>query len=323
MKYTQTMRLLLLVIISLTAYTHSSGQIKPPTGMGNACKFTTGTRAGQTQDYSQLGVLPLGSPCQDGQGSTGTVVALEGSGISGPSPGGPPQGMGNACKFNSGPRAGQTQDYSQLQPLPLGSPCQDGQSPLSTGVVVALGSPTPSTGGPPQGMGNACKFTAGPRAGQTQDYSRLGFLPLGSPCTDGQFPASTGVVVALVGGEASGPSPGGPPQGMGNACKFNAGPRAGQTQDYSQFQPLPLGSPCQDGQSPLSTGTVVALNPVPSVKDGNQTEASAGTSPSSSGKSRSCMLVTGPKAGSKESFPFALTVGMPCLTQSGVGIIVK
>jgi hypothetical protein len=182
----------------------------------------------------------------------------------------PPAGMGNACKFTSGPRAGQTQDYSQLPPLPLGSSCQDGQSPVSTGTVVALGgSAAPSGGGPPAGMGNACKFTSGPRAGQTQDYSQLPPLPLGSPCQDGQSPVSTGTVVTL-GGSAA-PSGGGPPAGMGNACKFTSGPRAGQTQDYSQLPPLPLGSPCQDGQSPVSTGTVVAL--------GNSTQSPAGGSP--------------------------------------------
>src|SRR5437667_29553 len=227
--------------------------------------------------------------------------------------------MGNACKFTAGPRSGQTQDYSQLPPLPLGSPCQDGQG--STGTVVALGSSAPpSGGGPPSGMGNACKFTAGPRSGQTQDYSQLPPLPLGSPCQDGQ--GSTGTVVAL--GSSAPPSGGGPQSGLGNACKFTAGPRSGQTQDYSQLPPLPLGSPCQDGQG--STGTVVALgSSAPPSSSGLQSwwQAPPQDPNASANKSRRCRILTGSKAGSVETFPFALRIGLPCMTQSGVGIIVN
>src|SRR5438876_5247504 len=93
--------------VMVVACAGSGGGSGPPAGMGNACKFNAGPRSGQTQDYSQLGFLPLGSPCTDGQGSTGTVVALGGGGGGS----GPPAGMGNACKFNAGPRSGQTQDY--------------------------------------------------------------------------------------------------------------------------------------------------------------------------------------------------------------------
>jgi hypothetical protein len=47
----------------------------------------------------------------------------------------PPAGMGNHCKFDKGPRAGQTQDYSTLKAYPLGTPCYDGRG--STGKFVA------------------------------------------------------------------------------------------------------------------------------------------------------------------------------------------
>ncbi|MGI8543526.1 MAG: nuclear transport factor 2 family protein, partial [Aridibacter sp.] len=47
----------------------------PPAGMGNHCKFDKGPRAGQTQDYSTLKAYPLGTPCYDGRGSTGKLVA--------------------------------------------------------------------------------------------------------------------------------------------------------------------------------------------------------------------------------------------------------
>lgn len=41
------------------------------------CKFTSGPRAGQTQDYSghPAGALPVGTPCQDGAGSSGAIVS--------------------------------------------------------------------------------------------------------------------------------------------------------------------------------------------------------------------------------------------------------
>ncbi len=47
----------------------------PPAGMGNQCKFDKGPRAGQTQDYSHLKPVTLGTNCGDGRGSTGKVVA--------------------------------------------------------------------------------------------------------------------------------------------------------------------------------------------------------------------------------------------------------
>jgi hypothetical protein len=185
---------------------------------------------------------------------------------------------------------------------------------LATILVTAYAHASGQQGGPPAGMGNACKFDAGPRAGQTQDYSQLGNLPLGSPCQDGQ--GSTGKVVVFGGG--TGGQQGGPPAGMGNACKFDAGPRAGQTQDYSQLGNLPLGSPCQDGQG--STGKVVvfgANTPVEQEPTASKTPAPSQT------KSRKCLVLAGSSAGSKEDFFIPLPVGTPCLTQKGVGIIVR
>ncbi len=45
------------------------------------------------------------------------------------------QKLSTLCRFNSGPRAGETQDYAPMDPLPVGSRCQDGRG--STGSVVA------------------------------------------------------------------------------------------------------------------------------------------------------------------------------------------
>lgn len=39
------------------------------------CRFTSGPRAGQDQDYAPMAPIPVGSNCQDGRGSVGSVVA--------------------------------------------------------------------------------------------------------------------------------------------------------------------------------------------------------------------------------------------------------
>jgi hypothetical protein len=46
-----------------------------------------------------------------------------------------------------------------------------------------------------------------------------------------------------------------PPQ-KSTLCVFDAGPRAGERQDYAPMAPLPVGTPCHDGRG--STGKVVA-----------------------------------------------------------------
>lgn len=47
--------------------------------------------------------------------------------------------------------------------------------------------------------------------------------------------------------------------GKSTLCRFDRGPRIGQTQDYAPMAPLPIGSGCQDGAG--STGWVVAPEP--------------------------------------------------------------
>ena len=109
----------------------------PQGGMSTLCRFTNGPRAGQVQDYAPMAPLPVGTPCHDGQGSTGVVVGAGGGMPQGGMPqGGIPQGgVSTLCRFTNGPRAGQVQDYAPMAPLPVGTPCHDGQG--STGVVVS------------------------------------------------------------------------------------------------------------------------------------------------------------------------------------------
>jgi len=157
------------------------------------------------------------------------------------------------CKFDSGPKAGEIQEQP---PLPVGAACQD--SAGSTGKVVPGGIPKTRKAGSTPGApvhskqtGVICKFESGPKAGQTQEQPPL---PLGSPCQDNE--GSTGKVVP--GGPPSNPAPSAPSKVTGTVCKFEMGPKAGQTQIQP---PLPLGSPCQDNEG--STGKVVPGNTLP------------------------------------------------------------
>src|SRR5262249_20636164 len=61
--------------------------------MSTFCYFTSGLRAGQTQNYAPLPPLPVGSSCQDGRGSFGTIVPPSQPSVIGP-PSGPGLGGG-------------------------------------------------------------------------------------------------------------------------------------------------------------------------------------------------------------------------------------
>ena len=94
------------------------------------------------------------------------------------------QQLTHTCKFDKGPRAGQTLAYPAAQPIPVGAPCRDGVA--STGVAVP-DDPNPQ-------LTHSCKFDQGPRAGQIQAYPNARPAPVGAPCADGV--ASTGVAIA-------------------------------------------------------------------------------------------------------------------------------
>ena len=100
------------------------------TQLSTICEFTNGPRAGTSHDYAPMQPIPVGSPCHDGQGSTGRVVPAGSSGKSAT------EGtqLSTICEFTNGPRAGTGHDYAPMQPIPVGSPCHDGQG--STGIVV-------------------------------------------------------------------------------------------------------------------------------------------------------------------------------------------
>ena len=125
-----------------------------------------------------------------------------------------PNASTQTCKFDSGPRAGQTVNYARAPgaaSVPIGSRCADMQG--SSGSAVAQdtaraqsqgryyfggGAPNAwgSSGKLKQGYTQTCSFKSGPATGTSKDFSgTLGALPvsIGAPCSDG---ANSGVGVA-------------------------------------------------------------------------------------------------------------------------------
>ncbi len=49
--------------------------VQPVAATSTLCRFTSGPRAGQVQDYAPMAPIPVGSPCQDARGSYGVVVS--------------------------------------------------------------------------------------------------------------------------------------------------------------------------------------------------------------------------------------------------------
>jgi hypothetical protein len=174
-------------------------------------------------------------------------------------------GMSTLCKFTSGPRAGQVHDYAPMAPIPVGSPCQDGVQ--STGVVIAHdadsgGSNSGHSHASSNGMTLTCKFTQGPLAGQTRDYSGVPGArpaPIGSPCTDGRTSNGIAVSPSDASDNASDEPESSPDNSDGSSvstiCQFTYGPKKGGWHDYAPMHPKPVGSSCQDGGP--SAGTVV------------------------------------------------------------------
>lgn len=110
------------------------------------CRFTTGARAGQIEDFSKFAnVSPalVGAACQDGAGSAGIAVA---NGPDFPPPQRPAidangvfvlaSGLTWTCKFDKGPRVGTSQQFRPpYMPFHIGADCADGAG--SSGVAIA------------------------------------------------------------------------------------------------------------------------------------------------------------------------------------------
>jgi hypothetical protein len=154
--------ILVIGIVSVAGAQGQAARGTQPPGTTSICRFTSGPRAGQTQDLSAMpGATPIriGASCSDGALSTGTAIAPSGRNAEEPqaAPTATVPTTGTAekpwstatatadaaravstiCQFLSGPKAHGWHDYAPLSPAALGSSCQDGIG--SVGIVVAAG----------------------------------------------------------------------------------------------------------------------------------------------------------------------------------------
>jgi hypothetical protein len=156
--------------------------------MTNTCKFTRGPRTGETQRYPQHDPIAVGSPCHDGRGSSGVAISEKDRDNDDETE------LTNTCKFTRGPRKGERQRYPDHDPIPVGSPCHDGRE--NSGIAVSEKEEDDSGDDDSESteMTNTCRFTRGPRKGETQRYPHLDAIPVGSPCHDGR--GSGGVAIS-------------------------------------------------------------------------------------------------------------------------------
>lgn len=124
----------------------------------STCRFTSGSRAGSTVDFSAtpgVAAVPVGSSCGDMTGSNGVAVTARTGRAPGmgrfyrtpeapvglnPS-GQPARGYTLTCRFTSGPNAGSTHDFSGslgATPIRIGSRCSDGSN-KGVGIAPAAG----------------------------------------------------------------------------------------------------------------------------------------------------------------------------------------
>jgi hypothetical protein len=147
---------------SVAAAQDQAARVTQPPVTTSICRFTSGPRAGQTQDLSAMpGATPIriGASCSDGALSTGTAIAPSGRNAEEPQAAptatipttdtaekpwstataapGTGRAVSTICQFLSGPKAHGWHDYAPQSPAALGSSCQDGVA--SAGVVVAAG----------------------------------------------------------------------------------------------------------------------------------------------------------------------------------------
>lgn len=136
---------------SLTAF--GAAAQAQPSNLTQTCAFKDGPQAGKTVDFSgatNAPAVPVGNRCADMHGSSGWAVAQQpgreqgGRFYASPGAPSPPESAGALqpgyslyCKFDSGPAAGHTADYSSTlgaKPVAIGSACSDGPN---RGVAVS------------------------------------------------------------------------------------------------------------------------------------------------------------------------------------------
>ena len=122
----------------------NQGSVRPGFN-GNSsttCRFVFGPRAGQIINFEGVpGARPgqVGTPCNDGLGSTGEIVppSTPGAKRFGATDSGQAPRMSFTCRFTHGPRAGHTINFEGVagaRPAPIGTPCQDGAGSYGTTI---------------------------------------------------------------------------------------------------------------------------------------------------------------------------------------------
>jgi hypothetical protein len=176
--------------------------IKPASAQQESftCQFNSGARAGSTFNFEGVpGALPgpVGTPCRDGQGSSGVLVTPQP--LSTQASALPETGWSATCRFTAGARAGQIVNFGSTPGVRwgvIGRACQDDAG--STGSIVAADTPGAVWSGNAVQLsspGLSCRFTAGPFAGQTASFAGVPGAqpaPLGATCGDSA--GSTGVI---------------------------------------------------------------------------------------------------------------------------------
>ncbi len=152
----------------------------------------------------------------------------------------------------------------------------------------------------PPGTVYLCRFTGGPRAGDTQPLAERTdrvAIRSGSACSDGI--SSTGVVMPMQVDAAA----------LTSTCHFSSGPRAGEIADLAEaFGPVPVGSACSDGASSIGTA-VIAPGGAAAIPWSSPAPSGAGTAVSTI-----CQFMSGPKAhGWHDYAPLPpAPIGSPC-----------
>jgi hypothetical protein len=189
-------RLAMLSIAGAASVAAIGGAAHAQPALTQTCAFKAGPLDGQTIDFTGIpGVVavPVGDRCADMQGSSGVAVIPQGAPQAAPqvTPQGTAREQGQG-RFYTSPGGAYTSPGAPGTPGYYSRPGYYGGG----GYYTSPGAPL---AGAPLAWGSAsgqrCRFTQGPAAGATLDYSHtLGAAPLaiGAPCADG---ASSGFIV--------------------------------------------------------------------------------------------------------------------------------
>jgi len=145
--------------------------------LSTICLFNDGPLRGSIFDYNPRPPLGIGTTCNDGNGSKGTIISASDEPIKNRT-----EQMSTFCRFETGQLAGQIVNYSPRPPLRVGSECTDGIS--SNGHIIPAPESEIQTQSQSVQMSTRCRFETGPASGTVIDYSPRPPIPVGSVCNN-------------------------------------------------------------------------------------------------------------------------------------------